>query len=116
MLRSSRVRRGSRLGITGACNILLLLQYPICRKLPFPEIAALTLLLLMLRVRADDHNASVATDNLALLAHGLYRWSNFHVKNLPAIKKQCKTYMRYTRTLKHYTKNSCRCKWFFEFP
>ena len=91
MLRSSRVRRGSRLGITGACNILLFLVPACIGPSKKSSRQGLTLLLLMLRVRADDHNASVAADNLALLAHGLYRWSYFHVSNLPAIKKQYKT-------------------------
>ena len=40
-------------------------------------LSALTLL--VLRVLADDHDAALALDDLALLADGLNRRSNFHV-------------------------------------
>ena len=33
----------------------------------------------MLGILADDHNAALALDNLALLADGFYGRSNFHV-------------------------------------
>ena len=39
---------------------------------------ALALLLLVLRVLADDHDAALALDDLALLAHGLNGRSHFH--------------------------------------
>jgi hypothetical protein len=38
----------------------------------------LALLLLVLGVLADDHDAALALDDLALLAHGLYGRSHFH--------------------------------------
>jgi len=50
------------------------------------KLTASTLLLLVLRVRADNHDTSVAADYLALLAHGLYRWSNFHMTKPPYFK------------------------------
>ena len=38
-----------------------------------------TLLLLMLWVLADDHNAALALDDLAFFTNRLYRWSDFHI-------------------------------------
>ena len=43
---------------------------------------ALTLALLVLGVLADNHNAALALDDLALLAHGLHGRSNFHCNYL----------------------------------
>ena len=40
----------------------------------------------MLRVLADDHNAAMSLDNLALFADLLYGWLNFH--NLPYLSEQ----------------------------
>ena len=40
--------------------------------------AALTLTLLMLGVLADNHDFTLALDDLALFAHGLHGRSNFH--------------------------------------
>jgi hypothetical protein len=40
------------------------------------------LALLVLGVLADDHDFALALDDLALLAHGLDRRSDFHVDNL----------------------------------
>ena len=45
----------------------------------FDPLRTLALLLLVLRVLADDHDAALALDDLALLADGLNRRSNFHV-------------------------------------
>ena len=42
----------------------------------------LTLSLLMFGVLADDHDFALALDDLALLAHGLDRRSDFHIVNL----------------------------------
>ena len=42
----------------------------------------LTLSLLVLGIFANDHDSALALDDLALLAHGLDRRSDFHVKNL----------------------------------
>ena len=39
----------------------------------------LALLLLMLGVFADNHDVTLALDDLALLAHGLDRRSDFHI-------------------------------------
>ena len=36
----------------------------------------------MLRILADDHNAALAPDNLALFAHGLNGRSDFHLEFL----------------------------------
>ena len=41
------------------------------------------LLLLVLRVLADDHDFTLALDYLALLAHGLHGRSYFHVNKPP---------------------------------
>ena len=41
-------------------------------------VTGLTLALLVLGVLADNHNAALALDDLALLAHGLNGRSNFH--------------------------------------
>ena len=43
----------------------------------------LALLLLMLRVLADNHDAAFALDDLALFAHGLHGRSYFHVNKPP---------------------------------
>ena len=43
-----------------------------------PGLCRLTLALLVLGVLADDHDAALALDDLALLAHGLNRRSDFH--------------------------------------
>ena len=43
-------------------------------------LSALTLL--VLGVEADAHDLTLALDDLALLAHGLNRRSDFHNKNL----------------------------------
>ena len=42
----------------------------------------LALALLMLGVVTDDHDLALALDDLALLAHGLDRRSDFHIVNL----------------------------------
>jgi hypothetical protein len=42
-------------------------------------IEALALTLFVTRVFADDHDATVATNNLALVADLLYAWVNLHV-------------------------------------
>ena len=41
----------------------------------------LTLLLFMLGVLADHHDLAMALYDLALLAHGLYRRSDFHLSS-----------------------------------
>ena len=45
----------------------------------FDRASALTLTLLVLRVLADDHDFALALDDLALLTHGLYGRSDFHL-------------------------------------
>ena len=42
-------------------------------------VTGLTLALLVLGVLADNHNAALALDDLALFAHGLHGRSNFHL-------------------------------------
>ena len=55
----------------GACNILTkLLTVLFSQTMTRPANRRLTLLLLVLRIGADDHHASVATNDFALLAHG----------------------------------------------
>ena len=46
-----------------------------------PARAFLTLLLLVLGILADDHDAALAFDDLALLADLFHRRSDFHRKN-----------------------------------
>ena len=41
----------------------------------------LALLLLMLGILADDHHVTLALDDLALFANGLYRRTNLHWKS-----------------------------------
>ena len=47
-----------------------------------PRIFCLALALLVLGVLADDHDFAIATDQLALVAHGLNGRSDFHLCNL----------------------------------
>ena len=44
-----------------------------------PRISRLALALLVLGVLADDHDFTLALDDLALFAHGLHGRSHFHV-------------------------------------
>ena len=50
---------------------------PVCLFIVPGEKLALSLL--VLGILADDHNATFALDDLALLAHGLNRGSDFHL-------------------------------------
>ena len=49
--------------------------HPVCAKV---RKLRLTLLLLVLRVPADNHDLALALDDLALLADLLNRWFNLH--------------------------------------
>ena len=50
---------------------------PVCLFIVPGEKLALSLL--VLGILANDHNATFALDDLALLAHGLHRGSDFHL-------------------------------------
>ena len=56
----------------------------------YTPVIGLTLALLVLGVLADNHNAALALDDLALLAHGLNGRSDFHfISSITCFSTRC---------------------------
>ena len=56
--------------------------------LPFRGVACLALALLVTWVVADNHDSTVATDDLALVADLLHAWINLHANFLLLVANQ----------------------------